>query len=179
MNPAPTGGHPQSYRPVLDRNPIARSGRFSRSGLTSLMSKWAGRSGAGATGAKGPWQNPYSRTPDRLHPQRMPEPFRDSEREESQADRDFIFRLLPRVEDPFRAGQAMSARTADLECRKDCQDSATRWPASPLSTCCSVTRGRPTYFWRTTGKSSDDTDLTIRPLLCERKKIWQKREGGM
>jgi hypothetical protein len=39
------------------------------------------------------------RTPDRLHTKRLPGPFRDPERQASYEDPDFIFRLLPRIED--------------------------------------------------------------------------------
>src|SRR5262249_32698724 len=93
------------------------------------------------------------RTADRLDPQGLPGPFRDPQREASQANFEFLFRLLPRIKDSFRTRQAMSARTAGLECRKDRQDSAPRRPASPLRTHCSVTLCLRTHFWRTSVSS--------------------------
>src|SRR5215469_4550387 len=64
------------------------------------------------------------RTADRLDSKRVPGHFRDPQREASQANSEFLFRLLPRIEDSFRTGQAMSPCKADLECRKDRHDSA-------------------------------------------------------
>src|SRR5215467_15000658 len=72
------------------------------------------------------------RTADRLDPQGLSGSFRDPQREASQANFEFLFRLLPQIEDSFRTRQAMSTCTAGLECRKDRQDSAPRRPASPL-----------------------------------------------
>src|SRR5215469_8326557 len=44
------------------------------------------------------------RTADRLDPQGLPGPFRDPQREASQANSEFLFRLLPRIEDSVGAG---------------------------------------------------------------------------
>jgi hypothetical protein len=72
------------------------------------------------------------RTPDRLHTKRLLEPLRDPERQVSQENPGFVFRLLPRIEDPFGPRQAMSICSSGLEYRKDHRDPATRGPASPL-----------------------------------------------
>src|SRR5215472_4568732 len=91
------------------------------------------------------------RTPDRLDPQGLPRPFRHLQRAASETNPEFIFHLLPRIEDSFRARQAMSACSPDLQCRNDRPDSAPRRPASPLRTYGRVTLCPRTHFWRTTG----------------------------
>src|SRR5215469_1063768 len=55
------------------------------------------------------------RTADRLDSKRVPGHFRDPQREAYQANPEFLFRLLPRIEDSFRTGQAMSPCKAGLE----------------------------------------------------------------
>jgi len=45
---------------------------------------------------------------DRLDPKGVPEPFRDPERTASEADSGLVFPLLPHVQNPFGARQAMS-----------------------------------------------------------------------
>src|SRR6516225_7217067 len=88
------------------------------------------------------------RTPDRLNPPGLPGPLPDLQRAASETNPEFLFRLLSRIEDSFRTGQTMSACSAGLECRKDRQDSAPRWPASPLRTHGSVMLCLRTHFWR-------------------------------
>src|SRR4030095_11160164 len=58
------------------------------------------------TAPQSPWQNPYV---ERLigYTERLLQPFRDSQRRASQENAHFVFRLLPRIQDPFGAGQAM------------------------------------------------------------------------
>src|SRR6516225_3947157 len=90
------------------------------------------------------------RTPDRLDPPGLPGPFHHLQRAASETNPEFLFHLLPRIEDSFRTGQAMSACSAGLECRNDRPDSAPRRPASPLRTHGSVMLCLRTYFWRTT-----------------------------
>jgi hypothetical protein len=82
--------------------------------------------GRSAHGAPESVAESVRRTADRLDPKRVPGPFRDPQREASQANSELLFRLLPRIEDAFRTGQAMSTCKAGLECRKDRQDSAPR-----------------------------------------------------
>src|SRR6266567_4776814 len=72
------------------------------------------------------------RTSNRLHSKRLLESFRDPEREASQENSGFVFRLLPRIEDPFGPRQAMSISSPSLEYGKDRRDPAARRPASPL-----------------------------------------------
>src|SRR6516225_3195226 len=59
------------------------------------------------------------RTPDRLDPPGLPGPFPDLQRAASETNPEFLFHLLPRIEDSFRTGQALSAGSAGLECRND------------------------------------------------------------
>src|SRR5215467_9812313 len=93
------------------------------------------------------------RTPDRLDPQGLLRPFHHLQRAASETNTEFIFHLLPWIEDSFRARQAMSACSPDLECRNDRPDSASRRPASPLRTYGRLTLCLRTHFWRTTGQS--------------------------
>src|SRR6516162_5196788 len=89
------------------------------------------------------------RTPDRLDPQGLPEPFHHLQRAASETNPEFIFHLLPRIEDSFRTRPAMSACSAGLECRNDRPDSAPWRPAPPLRTHGSVMLCLRTHFWRT------------------------------
>jgi len=59
------------------------------------------------------------RTPNRFHTQRLLEPFRDCERQASEENPGFVFRLLPWVEYAFGARQTMPISSAGLEDRKD------------------------------------------------------------
>src|SRR5215467_447268 len=69
---------------------------------------------------------------------------------------EFLFHLLPRIEDSFRTRQAMSPCSAGLECRNDRPDSPPRRPASPLRTHGSVMLCLRTHFWRTTAPAELD-----------------------
>src|SRR5215472_12206721 len=98
------------------------------------------------------------RTPDRLDPQGLPGPFHHLQRAASETNPEFIFHLLPRIEDSFRTRQAMSACSAGLECRNDRPDSAPWRLASPLRTHGSVMLCLRTHFCPTTSSGF----LTIR-----------------
>ena len=72
------------------------------------------------------------RAPNLLNTKRLLESLRDPEREASQENLDFVFHLLPGIEDPFGPRQAMSISSASLEQGKDHRDPAAGRPASPL-----------------------------------------------
>src|ERR1039458_4157571 len=59
------------------------------------------------------------RTPNRFHTQRLPAPGRNPERQASEENPGFVFRLLPRVEDALGARHTMPLSSAGLEDRKD------------------------------------------------------------
>jgi hypothetical protein len=84
------------------------------------------------TGASESLAESVRRTPDRLDTERLLEPFRDPQRPASQENARIVFRLLPRVEDPFGAGQTVPNPATGVAYRKDHRDSATRWSASSL-----------------------------------------------
>ena len=75
---------------------------------------------------------PLRRTPDRLAPKRVLEPFHHPEREASEASPGLVFRLLPRVPNPFGPRQAMSDSSTGFEHRQDHHDPAAGRSPSPL-----------------------------------------------
>jgi hypothetical protein len=76
------------------------------------------------TAPQSPWQNPYA---ERLigslhHPKRSP----------SQENLVFLLPLLPPMESPLESRQTMSVASRGVEEQKDCRNSTTRRPSSPI-----------------------------------------------
>ena len=75
---------------------------------------------------------PLRRAPNRLHPERVPEPFCDPERQPSEEEPNFVSPLLPRVQNRLGTRQAMSIFTICLKRWENCQHSASWRSPSPL-----------------------------------------------
>ena len=79
-----------------------------------------------------PWQNPHVERLIVLNQARLLESLRDTERETSEANACFLFRLLSQVKDASWPRQTMSTPTPGVEHRKDHRHPAIGRSASPL-----------------------------------------------
>src|SRR5215467_4491184 len=77
------------------------------------------------------------RTPDRLDPQGLPRPFRHLQRAASETNPEFIFHLLPRIEDSFKD----STSNVRMFARSRVSERSSRFRTS--AACITVTNVRP------------------------------------